>query len=85
MEPGRRIARHHQPVGVETEGGDEGGGIGLRIEETGILRAAPVPAGAAEARQPRPDSGGGEILLLRPDAAIGLADLEEADIGLAAI
>src|SRR5690606_26583455 len=86
MEPRRRIPRDHQPRRIEAERRDEGRRIRLRIEQSYVhLRRAPLPSASAQMRESDAHTGGGEELILRLDAAIGLADLEQAEIRLAAI
>ena len=49
--------------------------------ETGAARGRPVAAAAVDAGGAAADGGGGGDLILRPVAAIDLADLEQCEIG----
>ena len=67
-------------------GGERRQRIGLGVEHIdGAGGARPVAAGAGSFGGAAADGGGGDQLILRPVAREYLADLEEGDIGIAAI
>ena len=73
-------------VGREAEHVEERERVGLGVEGRDRRRLRrPVPAAAFRPRRAAADAGGGDQLILRPVAAIDLADLEEGEIGEAAI
>ena len=85
MQPGRAAGHDLQRLHRRAGRSQHRERIGLGIERIRRGRAGPVPADALRRREAAAHAAGRDELILRPVALENLADLEQRDIGEAAI